>query len=164
MMHDVHYLTTVVIRATRGWVAPVELLSREPQNGVLAVPVFDGGAALFPQYRLEYATYRGGGQYDRSFSTMDIEQNGSLKVVIEGRSFRFVRHFVDGKPVLFDYIGQLQHADFSLPLCQIDAEDVQALDDLYNRKQIFVAGCEPESEYGGIASFLKSSVGQKQFR
>ena len=93
-----------------------------------------------------------------------VQQNGSLNVVIEGQNLKFVKHLVDGKPVLFDYIGQLSHADFGHPLCQIEPEDVRTLDDLYDRKQIFVAGCEPESEYGGIATFLKSSIGQKQFR
>jgi hypothetical protein len=142
----------------------VELPSGEPQDGVLVVPVSNSSGRLCSQYRLEYAIYRGSGKYDKSYATMDLQQNGSLIIVIEGQRLKFVKHLVDGKPVLFDYIGQLLHADFSHPLCQIEPEDLRTVDDLYDRKQIIVAGCDPESEYGGISTFLKSSVGQKQFR
>lgn len=163
MMRNVHFLTITTINSMQGWIAPVELPSEESQDGVLVVPVFDGDR-LFSQYQLEYTICRGSGKkYDTFHSTMDRLLDGSLMVVIEGESIQFVQHLVHGQPVLFDYIGQLSHVDFSCPLCQIEPEDSRTLDDLYNRKRIIIAGCESESEYGGFAAFIASAIGQKQF-
>lgn len=164
MMHNVHFLTVANLNSKKGWVAPVELPADEPQDGVLVVPVSGQGFAFFHQYQLEYTIHRGVGKFDRGNATMDALTNGILRANIEGQGFRFVKHLVDGKPIVFEYIGELSHADFSGPLCQIEPEDARALDDLYAKKQIIVAGCEPESEYGGIAAFLNSSVGRNQFR
>jgi len=48
------------------------------------------------------------------------------------------------------YLGRLQHADFALLLTEIEPEDLDQLDMLYEEENTFVIGCEPFAHYSGI--------------
>jgi len=161
MMHTVHYLTLVTLNSRKGWAAPVELPPEQPQDGVLVVPV-SPQLDFFPQYRLDWSVYRGTGRYDNFHSTMQPSASGWLKVLIDGESVKFGKRLIDSQPQCFRYIGTLTHSDFAFLLCEIEAEDEKVLDDLHDKKKIVISGCEPDSEYGGLAQFIASSTGQEK--
>lgn len=162
-MHTVHYLTLVALNSQKGWAAPVELPPEQPQDGVLVVPV-SPQLDFFPQYRLDWSIYRGSGNYDKSSGIMNLQTSGRLKILVAGQSICFGKRLLDDQPRYFRYIGRLTHGDFAFVLCEIEAEDEKALDDLYDRNGVVMEGCDPASEYGGLAQFIASSEGQKTIR
>lgn len=161
MMHTAHFMTLVTLNSLKGWAAPVELPPEQPQDGVLVVPV-SPQLEFFPQYRLDWTIYRGSGQYDNFHCTMQSSASGWLNVVIDGKNVKFRKSLRDGQPRCFKYVGALTHNDFALPLCEIEAEVEQVLDDLYDKKKIVVSGCVPDSEYGGLAQFIASHAGREK--
>jgi hypothetical protein len=80
---------------------------------------------------------------------MDLQPSGFLKTLIDSRSIRFQLRLVQGRPVIFEYVGRLRHPDFGLPLAEIVPEDEDQLSDLYSQGQVVIIGCDPLTEYGG---------------
>jgi hypothetical protein len=80
---------------------------------------------------------------------LHLQPSGFFKALIDGQIVQFQLRVSGGKPVIFEYVGDLTHADFQLPLAEIVPESEQQLDDLYSNDKIVVVGCDPAC-YGGI--------------
>ncbi len=153
-MYKVHFLTAVEKNGSQGWIAPVELGVDQPQDGRLVIPVPVAHSGLFESYCLEYAIHQGIGQFTARSVAMDRQKDNSLKVTIEGQDVVFVQRRIDGQPLELPYVGQLTHGDFAKLLCEIEPSDPTILDDLYDKSQVIVAGCDPEIEYQGLGQLL----------
>jgi hypothetical protein len=154
-MHAIHFMTLAVSRGRRGWIAPVELTAETQQSGTLTAPV-DPQGNLFPDYRLEFVKYLGGGSSVPGSSILELQPSGLLKCTIDGANIRFRLRMKADKPVVFEYVGQLSHPDFGFPLAEIEPESEQHLDDLYAREKIVLAGCDPCGSYSGLAYSTES--------
>ena len=148
-------LTLVTKQGKKGWVVPIELARGESQDGTIAVPI-SLPDQLFPSYEVEYIKYYGRGKFDTFTTTMDRIAQNRLKTLVNGWSIPFGLRYVDGKPVVYDYVGALGHHDFTLhPLAEIEAENPADLDDLYSRDRIVIVGCDPVKNYVGVDKLLK---------
>ncbi len=141
-------MTLASVRARRGWVAPVELPRDDQQAAAYVVPVDENGH-LFPRYRVEFAKYQGRGSYQTESVFLELQPDGSLQARINGWSVRFQLRRFGEQLVVYEYVGQLTHADFALSLAEIEAETEDELHDLYSREQIAIVGCDPLLHYGG---------------
>src|SRR5439155_19478127 len=138
-----------------GWVAPVALPLGSQQSAAFVVPVDDEGN-LFPRYRVEFAKYLGRGICQTSSTFLDLEPADILKGLIEGRGIRFRLRRAGDRPVVHEYVGQLTHADFALPLAEIEAEVEDQLGDLYACNHVAIVGCDPLTQYGGADALLQA--------
>ena len=93
-------------------------LCGQPIPYIVASKIFSATAVEVQRsdtkYSMECSIYRGSGHYDKLSATMDQQQNDSLKAFIGGYSVKFVKYLVDGKPVSYNYIGQLAQCRFQL--------------------------------------------------
>ena len=59
------------------------------------------------------------------------------------------------------YVGRLRHKDFACPMTEIEPEEPEKLDKLYENQDTFVIGCEPFAHYSGIKKLEKIGHGSK---
>ena len=135
---------------TKGWCAPLELGEATPHYISFVIPV-DDRKTFFAEYTCETIT--------RAKRAQRIE---SHDLVMRGED-SFVLHF-DKQDVWFavkpgpkkdrrlPYVGTLQHDDFRYQFTEIEPEDPDELDRIYDTENLFVIGCEPFAHYSGIKS------------
>lgn len=53
------------------------------------------------------------------------------------------------------YVGNLGHEDFRYSFMEIEPEEPDVLDRLYDEEDTFIIGCEPFTHYSGIKRLEK---------
>lgn len=148
-MAFVHSLVKVEARGKRGWCAPVELGEATPHYISFVIPLDDRGA-LLNEYTCETITTDEGGT--KSIYAHELVRRGEMSFVLRlGQlDLWFIVRTVPKEDRRLPYIGKLEHADFAAPFTEIEPEQPERLDRLYDEGDMFVIGCEPFSHYSGI--------------
>jgi hypothetical protein len=149
-MPFVHSLVKVTRADKLGWCAPVELGEAAPHYISFVVPVDDRGA-FFSTYLCEAVTTR---NKEKNIVLHELSAQGkdSFLLRIAGKDFWFVVKPAAKAARRLPYVGTLTHSDFQLLFTEIEPEEPDKLDDLCDREQTFIMGCDPYTHYSGIES------------
>lgn len=147
-MPFVHSLVRTTIAGKAGWCAPVELGESAPHYVSFAIPVNEEGA-FFDAYSCETITGRNK-QKSPTLHQLSTSGEDSFLLRLADKNFWFVV-----KPALrvarrTPYLGKLEHPDFKFLFTEIEPEDPDKLDDLFDDEHTFIMGCDPFTNYVGI--------------
>jgi hypothetical protein len=147
-MPFVHSLVKSAKADKQGWCAAVELGESASHYISFVIPVDENGA-FFSTYSCE--TVRTS-KKEKSITLHELFAQGedSFLLHVDDQDFWFVV-----KPALrterrLPYIGKLKHPDFRFLFTEIEPEEPDKLDRLYDRKHTFIMGCDPFTHYLGI--------------
>jgi hypothetical protein len=148
-MAFVHSLVKAKTKGKRGWYAPAELGEASPHYINFVIPLDDRGA-LLNEYICETITTDEEGT--KSIYANKLVRHGEASFVLRlGRlDLWFIVRTVPREERRLPYIGKLEHADFAFLLREIEPEEPDGLDQLYDKENTFIIGCEPFSHYSGI--------------
>ena len=152
-MAFVHSLVKTELNGKTGWRAPVELGEAAPHYISFVVPV-DDKRGFFAEYTCETITAEDG---DKSVESHELVRQGDDSFVLHLGKLElwFTVRPVPKAERRLPYIGKLQHADFAFLFTEVEPEDPDRLDRLYEEDDTFVIGCEPFVHYSGIKRLAK---------
>ncbi len=153
-MAFVHSLVRAEVRGKTGWRAPAELGEAAPHYISFVIPV-DGKGDFFPRYTCETITTAALG---KTIASHELVKAGEDTFVLRlgNREFWFTATPGPKEQRRLPYVGKLGHQDFALLLTEIEPEEPDSLDRLYNEEDTFVIGCEAFSHYSGIKRLPKN--------
>jgi hypothetical protein len=147
-MAFVHSLVRTEAHGKPGWCAPVELGEAAPHYINFVIPV-DGKGGFFKEYTCESIVAKGGDRWIESHEFVRSGEDsfqlrhGKLELWFTVRPVPKVEHRLP-------YFGKLRHPDFEYLFTEIEPDDPDKLDNLYEEEGIFIIGCEPFAHYSGI--------------
>lgn len=147
-MPFVHSLAKADKRGKAGWYAPIELGETAPHYISFVVPL-DQKGDFFPAYSCETITTDEHGS--KRIEPHDLVRVGKDAFVLRLDHFEFwfrVRTVVRDQRRL-SYVGKLGHKDFALTFSEIEPDEPEKLDRLYDEVGTFVIGCDPFTHYEG---------------
>jgi hypothetical protein len=147
-MPFVHSLIKTEMNGKRGWCAPVEIGEAAPHYISFVIPV-DEKRGFFDEYTCEAITAEDG---DKRIESHALVREGEDSFVLHlgELDLWFTIRPVPQAERCLPYLGKLQHADFAFLLAEIEPEDPDRLDRLFEGEDTFVIGCEPFAHYSGI--------------
>jgi len=150
----VHSLVKAEVNGKTGWCAPVELGESAPHYINFVLPLDDKGG-FFRQYTCETVTTEEG---SKRVESHEFVRRGMDSFVLRlGRlELWFTVRTVPKEERRLPYVGKLGHADFAFLFAEIEPEEPERLDRLYDEGDTFVIGCEPFTHYSGIRRLAKS--------
>lgn len=153
-MAFVHSLVKVDVHGKTGWCAPAELGEAAPHYISFVIPV-DGSGNFLPRYTCEMITTAG---KRKSVASRELVKEGEDTFVLRlgSREFWFAATPGPKEGHRLPYVGKLRHQDFEFPLTEIEPEEPNKLDRLYDEEDTFVIGCEAFTHYSGIERFMRS--------
>jgi len=147
-MAFVHSLVKTQINGKTGWCAPVELGEAAPHYVSFVIPLVDK-RSFFNEYICETITTEEG--------ETRVESHQLIKRGEDSFALRLgkIELWFNLRPSPKDehrlpYVGKLGHEDFQYLLMEIEPEDPDTLDKLYDDKDTFIIGCEPFTHYSKI--------------
>jgi hypothetical protein len=151
-MAFVHSLVKTEVNGKRGWCAPVEVGEAAPHYISFVIPLDDKGD-FFPEYICETITTDGAKRIDAH----EVVRRGEDSFVLRLGKLElwFTVRTVPKKDRRLPYIGKLGHSDFAFLFMEIEPEEHERLDRLYDEGNTFVIGCEPFTHYSGIRRLAK---------
>jgi hypothetical protein len=147
-MRFVHSLVRTYENDKSGWCAPVELGEDSPHYVSFVVPL-DDEKRLSSEYECElFETH----QDRQTIESRHLIKKGLDSFVLELAEsvLWFVLRPCPQDVLRLPYVGKLKHDDFTQLFIEIQPEDPDALDVLFEQKGIVVVGCEPFTHYRGI--------------
>lgn len=153
-MAFVHSLAKMDMNGSMGWWAPAELGEAAPHYISFVIPV-DEKRHFFPEYTCE-TTVIGDGERRRESHPLRQHGNDSFLVRLGEFDVWFNVKPVPKREARLPYRGCLQHPDFAFQLTEIEPEDQRPLDQILERTNAFVIGCEPFLHYAGIEKLASS--------
>lgn len=152
-MAFVHSLVRTEVNRKAGWCAPAELREAAPHYISFVVPV-DDKHGFFDEYICETITAEDGNQRIE-FHELVHKGEDSFVLCLGQLELWFTVRPVPKAEHRLPYLGKLQHADFAFLFTEIEPEDPEKLDRLYEEKGTFVIGCEPFAHYSGMKKLAK---------
>ena len=144
-MAFVHSLVKTQTNGKTGWCAPVELGEAAPHYVSFVIPLVDK-SSFFDDYICETITTKEGKTGVDSHQL--IKQGEDSFALHSARSnFWFNLRPTPKDERRLPYIGKLGHEDFQYLFMEIEPEDPETLDKLYDDKDTFIIGCEPFAHY-----------------
>ncbi len=152
-MAFVHGLVKTEVKGKMGWCAPVEMGEAAPHYISFVIPVDDQGG-FFQEYTCETVTAKEG---DRRIASHELVRHGNDSFVLRLGNLELWFTVRPGpkEERRLPYVGKLQHADFAFLFTEIEPEEPDRLDGLYDKENSFVIGCEPFTHYSGIKRLAK---------
>ena len=152
-MAFVHSLVKMQANGRKGWCAPVELGEAAPHYVSFVVPV-DKKRGFFSAYSCEVVTAEEG---NKRLERYELVRQGSDSFVLrlDGLDVWFVVRPGPQEERRAPYVGRLKHEDFCHWFTEIEPEEPDVLDRLYDEKGAFVVGCEPFAHYAGARPLTK---------
>ena len=154
-MAFVHSLVRERKNGKKGWCAPAELGESASHYVSFVIPVPDN-RHYFDKYICETITVIKGERLLKS-SELDKEGSDSFSLRVGSNEFRFIVHPGPKTERCLPYIGKLGHDDFQYKFVEIEPEDPQLLDELFDNDCIYVIGCEPFTHYAGITKSVSTT-------
>ena len=153
-MAFVHGLVKTPANGRTGWCAPVELGEAAPHYISFAIPV-DEKRGFFNKYDCEIITTQGGGKRREAH---DLVRQGEDAFVLrlDGLEVWFTVRPGPREERRSPYVGALEHEDFRYLFTEIEPDDPDLLDRLYEDEGAFVVGCEPFAHYAGVKTLEKT--------
>lgn len=144
-MRFVHSLAKLEAGGRCGWCAPVELGEDAPHEISFVIPM-----AVRADESYECEIVRMGPAGGRVVAC-ELLAHGvdSFLLRIGDRELHFSVASSGKRRIQLPYIGRLSHPDFTSPLVEIVPEDPGQLDDLCDRENIIVVGCDLFTRYAG---------------
>src|SRR5438128_1452928 len=146
-MAFVHGLVKAEPKGRNGWVAPIEMGEAAPHYVSFLIPVV--GAAFLDIYTCEVVSSANG---DKTTAAHDLVREGDDSFVLhlpQGDIWFNVRAMPKDE-LRLPYVGRLTHQDFSCKLTEIEPENPEILDQLFEKHRVFVIGCDPFEHYAGV--------------
>jgi hypothetical protein len=153
-MRFIHSLAKTQDGERIGWCAPVELGEAAPHYISFVVPV---NHHADDRYLCEVVRITGEGRIVDIHEMVKVGKDSFLLSVGEPRLWFTARPPSRDSPRLL-YVGRLNHADFSSPFVEIEAEDPSRLDQLCESEDIIIVGCDPFTRYSGIEGLAQRPV------
>ncbi len=147
-MAFVHSLAKTEIKGKLGWCAPVEIGEAAPHYISFVIPV-DDKRGFFHEYTCETIAVE---DADKRIESHELTRQGEDTFVLRlGKlDLWFTVRAIPKAERRLPYLGKLQHADFAFLFTEIEPENPDRLDRLYEEENTFVIGCEPFVHYAGI--------------
>ncbi len=152
-MAFVHSLVKTKRNGKTGWCAPVELGDDAPHYISFVIPVDDKGD-FFHEYICETITAE---EEDKRIESHTLVRQGkdSFLLPLGELELWFTVRPVPREERRLPYIGKPQHDDFSFLFTEIEPQEPDRLDRLYEEENTFIIGCEPFTHYSGITRLAK---------
>jgi len=153
-MPFVHSLVITQANGKKGWCAPVELGEDSPHYVSLVIPV-DERRNVFNIYICETVTTT---EHGHAIESHDLVKRGknSFALQLGDTVFWFSLRPGSLSGRHLPYVGKLQHEDFTHLFIEIEPEEPESLDKLYDKHGTFVIGCEPFKHYGGVSAITSN--------
>jgi hypothetical protein len=147
-MAFVHSLVKTEVSGKRGWCAPVELGEAAPHYISFVIPLDDKGG-FFPEYTCETITTEDG---FKKIDPHEFVRRAADSFLLRFATFDvwFVVRTVPKEDRRLPYIGKLAHSDFAFRFTEVEPEEPERLDRLYDEANTYIIGCEPFAHYSGI--------------
>ena len=147
-MAFVHSLVKAEVNGKTGWCAPVELGEAAPHYVSFVIPV-DDSSGFFHEYTCETITAE---ERAKRIESHGLVRQGEDSFVLRLGKLElwFIVRPVPKEERRLPYVGQLAHPDFTFLLTEIEPEEPERLDRLYEENDTFVVGCEAFTHYLGI--------------
>ena len=147
-MAFLHSLVKTEVKGKTGWCAPVELGEAAPHYVSFVIPLDDRGS-FFHVYTCETITAEEGA---KRIESHELVRRGVDSFVLRlGKvELWFNVRTVPKEDRRLPYLGKLSHPDFSSRFMEIEPEEPERLDRLFEEGNTFVIGCEPFTHYSGI--------------
>jgi hypothetical protein len=152
-MPFVHSLVRTTAGGKPGWRAPTEIGEAAPHYVSFVIPVDERGG-FFREYVCETITTGERGKRVEAHRLVPHE-NDSFVLRLGKREVWFTVKAGAKEDRRLPYLGNLKHDDFRLLLTEIEPEDPEDLDKLYDDQNTFVIGCEPFTHYGNIEELAR---------
>lgn len=152
-MAFLHSLVKAELNGKTGWCAPVELGEAAPHYIGFVVPV-DDTRGFFHEYACEtIATEKD----EKKIELHELVQQGEDSFVLRlgKRELWFAVRPVPREERRLPYVGKLQHDDFAFRFAEIEPEEPNELDRLFEEENTFIIGCEPFNHYSGARRLMK---------
>ncbi|HEV3260212.1 MAG TPA: hypothetical protein VG013_25370 [Gemmataceae bacterium] len=152
-MAFVHSLVKTEVNGKTGWCAPLEIGEAAPHYISFVIPLDDKGD-FFHEYTCETITTEEGA---KRIDPHEFVRRGEDSFVLRlGKlDLWFTVRPVPKEDRRLPYVGKLRHADFAFLFTEIEPEEPERLDRLYDEGNTFVIGCEPFAHYSGISRLEK---------
>jgi hypothetical protein len=147
-MAYLHSLVKADLPRGKGWCAPCELGEAAPHYISFVVPV-DAKGAYHDGYECEVVASESGDKVIEAYQLLRQGPDSFLLILNENEIWFRARAAAQSERQL-RYVGQLQHEDFAMPFVEIEPEDPDLLDRLFEVEGRFVIGCEPFIHYVGV--------------
>jgi hypothetical protein len=153
-MAFVHSLVKTQTNGTKGWCAPAELGEAAPHYISFVIPVLDK-CSFFNKYTCETITTEQG---EKTVVSHELTKHGEDSFALRLGKFELWFTVRPGPKdeCRLPYVGKLEHEDFRHLFMEIEPEDPEALDRLFDDKNTLIIGCEPFSHYTGADKVAKT--------
>jgi hypothetical protein len=141
-MPFVHSLAKTEMAGKAGWCAPIELGEAAPHYVSFVVPL-DQNDDFFSAYTCEMITADARGS--KRIEPHDFVRQGKDSFVLRLGNLElwFTVRTVLRQERRLPYVGKLGHEDFALLFTEVEPEEPDRLDLLYDETGTFVIGCDP---------------------
>ena len=153
MEHYLHSLCRANIGDGSGWYAPIELPDSQQAVGY-AIPVNECGRT-FDSYIVEVGTYRKTTSPIWKVYHLTKVAKREFLLKLSAEEIRFTERRVYSHYRKLPYRGSLKHPDFAYFLIELQPEEPDQIDDLFENKRMFIIGCNPFANYDGIESIVE---------
>lgn len=153
-MAFVHSLVKVVARGKAGWRAPIELGEATPHYISFVIPL-DASGQFLPRYTCETITTT---KKTKRITSHELVKAGEDAFVLRRGTHEFWFTTTPGakEERRLPYVGDLEHPDFQLLFTEIEPEEPNKLDELYNEEATFVIGCDAFTHYAGMQQLTRN--------
>ena len=153
-MAFVHGFARTQVNGRKGWCAPVELGEAAPHYVSFVVPVDEKGD-FFSEYVCEVITTEEG---EKRMESHKLVRHGADSFVLRlGKvNVWFAVRPSSKEERRAPYVGSLEHEDFCNLFREIEPEEPELVDRLYEKEGAFIIGCEPFVHYAGAKRLAKA--------
>jgi hypothetical protein len=146
-MPFVHSLVMFPKNGSKGWCAPVELGEAAPHYVSFVIPVNDNNA-YFDEYICE--TVRLGEKQQIESHELVKHGKDSFLLQLGQRELWFTAQPGSKADRRLPYVGGLSHEDFQRLFTEIEPEEPDEVDRIFDKNNVLVIGCEPFKHYAGM--------------
>jgi hypothetical protein len=151
-MAFVHSLVKTRTHGKKGWCAPAELGESTPHYISFVIPMVDK-RTFFSEYTCETITRKAGETRVESPQLIRRSED-SFALRLCDLDLWFTLRPGPKDELRLPYIGKLGHDDFRYLFMEIEPEDPDTLDKLYENNDVFIIGCEPFTHYSNIKKIV----------
>lgn len=155
-MAFVHSLVKIRTKGKPGWCAPLEVGEAAPHYISFVIPVADN-RSFFDKYTCETIRMNEG-QKKVEVHVLIKRGDDSFGLCVCKTEFWFAVRPSPKNERPLPYVGKLGHDDFRYRFVEIEPEDPDTLDELYEGNNTFIIGCEPFSHYTNIDKFSRKRL------
>lgn len=138
-----------------GWYAPIELSDAQGAVGY-AIPVNKDGST-FAEYVVEVGTHHQAKRPTWNRYRLVKVANRDFILKLGSNEVRFSERPAYSGPRVLPYRGKFKHPDFSYGLTEVQPQYPDQIDALFEKKRLFIIGCDPFLHYEGVAEMISAT-------